>query len=75
MKISFIAAGAFGLAIAAGPMLVAQAQAQYGGAHRASGIRHNTARPVPNKDPNCDNKLQKDNMAWMEHYHCYAPPQ
>jgi hypothetical protein len=71
MKKTFIAAGALALAIVAGPVSVAHAQAHYGGARRASQLRH-AAPPARKKDPACDMKLQKDSMAWMEFHHCFA---
>jgi hypothetical protein len=73
MEKSFIAVATLALAIVAGPVLVAQAQTQPEGARRAvpQNRIYNTARPAPKKDPNCDNKLEKDSMAWMEAHHCY----
>jgi len=71
MKKTFIAAGALALAISAVPVTGAHAQAHYGGARRAAQVRR-AAPPAPKKDPACDNKLQKDNMAWMEFHHCYG---
>ena len=71
MKKAFVAAGALALAIAAGPVSVAHAQAHYGGARRAAQIRR-AAPPAPKKDPACGLKLQKDSMAWMEFHHCFS---
>jgi len=71
MKKTLIAAGALALAIAAGPVSVAHAQAHYGGARRAAQIRR-AAPPAPKKDPACGMKLQKDSMAWMEFHHCFG---
>ena len=69
MKKTFIAVGASALAIVAVPVSVAHAQAHYGGARRAAVIRHIPS--APKKDPACNMKLQKDNMAWMEFHHCF----
>jgi len=70
MKKKFIAAGVLALAIA-GPVSAAHAQAQYGGARRASQIRR-AVPPAAKKDPACDIKMQKDNMAWMEFHRCFS---
>jgi hypothetical protein len=71
MKKTFIAAAALALAIAAAPVSVAHAQSHYGGARRAMQVRR-AAPPAPKKDPACDIKLQKDNMAWMQFHHCFG---